>query len=264
LPRVFRVFALSWSLDFLDGVSARRFSRNAEIAPVQPQRRNRAGLAATPKSRRFSRNAEGVRRLGPRRKTMQRRQFVAVGTSLLLGRLVQAAQLPRDVKITRILGFDLPTRRSKLAGKNSQLGVHGDSSRDRMVRLFTNAGVEGLGNCRAEKEALAQLLGGNPFQDYDGPARRIAGPLGSQTMPLWDLAGKLLKRPVYDLLGGRVARPARAWQAVARHALAGRATRGGLRRLDLLRRPPAPVRRPLAGPLPGGDRHGPPRGPPGV
>jgi len=134
---------------------------------------------------------------------MQRRQFVAAGASLLLGRLVRAAQLPRDLKVTRILGFDLPTQRSKLAGKNSQLEVHGDSSRDRMVRLFTNAGVEGLGNCRADKEALAQLLGGNPFKGFDGAAPRIGGPLGSQTMPLWDLAGKLLKRPVYDLLGGR-------------------------------------------------------------
>ena len=30
----------------------------------------------------------------------------------------------------------------------------------------------------------------------------MPGPLGSRTMVLWDLAGKILKRPVYQLLGG--------------------------------------------------------------
>ena len=137
---------------------------------------------------------------------MKRRQFLAAaGASMLLNRVVGAQSLAAwpDLKITRILGFDLPTRRSKLAGRNSRRDVHGDASSDRMVRLLTNAGVEGLGTYWAGEQALRQLLGKNPFQGYDDSARRIVGPLGSQTMPLWDLAGKLAGKPVYKLLGGK-------------------------------------------------------------
>ena len=42
----------------------------------------------------------------------------------------------------------------------------------------------------------------NPFDLYDQDARRMTGPLGAGTMPLWDLAGKVLGKPVYELLGG--------------------------------------------------------------
>jgi L-alanine-DL-glutamate epimerase-like enolase superfamily enzyme len=80
--------------------------------------------------------------------------------------------------------------------------VHGDRATDRMLRIYTNAGIEGLGNCRAEKEAAAKLLGKDPFEFYRRDDVRMVGPLGVGTMPLWDLAGKLLKKPAYELLGG--------------------------------------------------------------
>ena len=135
---------------------------------------------------------------------MLRREFLsAVAGGALVGRLLPAAELPNGVKITRIVGFDLMSKRSKLAGKNSRLDVHGDTARDRMVRLFTNTGVEGLGNCYASKEVLAKLLGENPFTLYQQSHQRMIGPLENQTMPLWDLAGKLLGKPVYELLGGK-------------------------------------------------------------
>jgi len=134
---------------------------------------------------------------------MHRRQFLgAVAASALLSRVARADSLPSDLKITRIVSFDLHTRRSKLAGKNSRRDVHGNTSRDRMARLFTNVGVEAVGRCWKDKEALAPLLGKNPFEDFDLASRKMPGPLGSRTMVLWDLAGKVLKRPVYRLLGG--------------------------------------------------------------
>ena len=136
---------------------------------------------------------------------MRRREFLAAtaGAMMLPARLL-AGQAPRDVKITRIVGFDLLTQRPKLVGKNSRLDVHGDRARDRMVRLFTNAGVEGLGNCWQGKHVLAGLLGRNPFDFVNRVSpQRVTGPLGSQTMPLWDLVGKLLHRPVFQLLGAK-------------------------------------------------------------
>lgn len=134
---------------------------------------------------------------------MQRRRFLSGAASAAFWPgLLGAAELPGDVKITRIIGFDLISRRCKIAGKNSRLGVHGDRARDRMVRIVTNTGDEGLGNCWVSKQILGQLIGLNPFEAYDATKHRMVGPLGPQTMPLWDLAGKLLGRPVYQLLGG--------------------------------------------------------------
>ncbi len=135
---------------------------------------------------------------------MRRRDFLtAAAGAALLPRLLQAALPPRDVKITRIVGFDLTSRRPKLVGKNSRRGVHGDRARDRMVRVFTNAGIEGLGNCRLGREKLAGLLGKNPIDWFDASRRSMDDVLGTQDMPLWDLVGKVLKKPVYELLGGR-------------------------------------------------------------
>ncbi len=134
---------------------------------------------------------------------MHRRNFLATAAlSTILGRRAFGELFPPDLKITRIVSFDLHTRRAKFVGKNAVRGDHGQNSRDRMARLYTNMGVEGVGRCWRDKEALAPLLGKNPFRDFDLATRKMPGPLGSRTMVLWDLAGKVLKRPVYKLLGG--------------------------------------------------------------
>ena len=134
---------------------------------------------------------------------MRRREFLKAAVSTTLLPLWSwAKETPRDLKITRIVGFNLVSERSKLAGKNSRLDVHGRKATDRMVRLFTNMGLEGIGNCRAGKKELAQLSGKNPFEFYKSANRRMVGPVGAGTMPLWDLIGKILKKPVYELLGG--------------------------------------------------------------
>lgn len=136
-----------------------------------------------------------------------RRQFLArcgvLAAGALLPRWAWAADLPRDHKITRIVGFDLESKRCKFCGKNSRLDDHGDRARDRMVRLYTNAGIEGLGNCRAEEAKLANLLGKDPFDSFNATEPAFHSPLGAGTMPLWDLAGKALRQPVFKLLGGK-------------------------------------------------------------
>lgn len=120
---------------------------------------------------------------------------------LPIERLGWASNLPTDVTITRVVGFDLPTRRRKIVGKNSFRGVHGDRSSDPILRIFTNADVDGLGYCRVSRDVARQLLE-TPVSDFFCRAEKlIRSPLGRQTMPLWDVAGKLLDRPVFELLG---------------------------------------------------------------
>ena len=135
---------------------------------------------------------------------IKRREFLqAAASPLLLPLLSWAGQVPRDLKITRIVGFDLISKRPKKVGKNSRKAEHGITGRDRVVRLFTNTGIEGVGNCRADQNALGQILGRNPFEYYQKNQHAMTSPLGAGTMPLWDLIGKVLQQPVYKLLGGK-------------------------------------------------------------
>src|SRR6188474_3470941 len=133
---------------------------------------------------------------------MHRRTFLTPLAAATLARAVRAADPPKDVHITRAVGFDLHLRRSKVAGRNARLDVHGDRSTDRMVRLYTNSGVEAVGNCRADARAVGELIGKDPFAFYRRDERKMSGPLGVGTMPLWDLLGKLVQKPVHELLGG--------------------------------------------------------------
>jgi len=133
---------------------------------------------------------------------MHRRQFIqAVTASALLSQVGQGQSLPEDLKVTRIVSFDLHTRRQKYVGKNAVRGDHGWGYKDRMARLYTNVGVEAVGRCWWHDEDVKGLLGTNPLADFDPASRRIISPLGPRTMVLWDLAGKLLGKPVYELLG---------------------------------------------------------------
>lgn len=135
---------------------------------------------------------------------MQRRSFLAsLAAGSLLNRALNGLDLPDDVKVTRVIGFDVVSKRSKIAGRNAVKDVHGDTGRDAMLRIVTNRGVEGIGNCRASEEQASQLLGRNPFEFYQPAETAFASPLGVGTMPLWDLLGKVVEQPVYKLLGGR-------------------------------------------------------------
>lgn len=114
-----------------------------------------------------------------------------------------ADDLPTDVKIIRITGFDLTSRRVKVAGKNARLDVHGDRATDRMVRLYASNGMEGIGNCRASEDALRSLVGQPVAVVLAQLESELPERLSSGTMPFWDLLGKLRGEPVYELLGNK-------------------------------------------------------------
>jgi L-alanine-DL-glutamate epimerase-like enolase superfamily enzyme len=133
---------------------------------------------------------------------MNRRQFLAVAAASAFAPLALADQIAPDIKITRITGFDLASKRVKFVGKNARLPNHGDSARDRIVVLHTNNDIQGFGYCRAPEEKVKELLGARPRDLLDAQTHRINSSLGAQTAPVWDLLGKLANKPVHQLLGG--------------------------------------------------------------
>lgn len=138
---------------------------------------------------------------------MKRRQFLALAassavSSALLPGHVHAADLPRDLKITRITAFSVPSKRNRYIGKNSHLDDHKDRGGDSMLRIFTNQGIDGLGGLgRLTQAEAARLIGRNPFDLYDPAAKRMT--LGRSGFALWDLLGKAQGKPVWQLLGGQ-------------------------------------------------------------
>jgi L-alanine-DL-glutamate epimerase-like enolase superfamily enzyme len=147
-------------------------------------------------------------RISSHRSRWSRRRFVRTCAASAVAAVtsgtfsLRAADVPSDIRITRVVAFDLRCARNKVAGKNARLDVHGDSAVDPMVRIYTSAeGVEGIGICRAKKEKLAELLGRDPVAFLDAEAHRMRSPLASQTMALWDLVARMREKPVCELLG---------------------------------------------------------------
>ena len=105
------------------------------------------------------------------------------------------------LRIVRVSRFFLECPRSKYVGRNAQLESHGFYARDSVVRIETDAGIDGFGPSRSSEAEARQLLGRDPLDFYrDGEGMR--SPLGWYDAPLWDLVGKLLRQPVWRLLGG--------------------------------------------------------------
>ncbi|MBI4578554.1 MAG: hypothetical protein HY718_02565 [Planctomycetes bacterium] len=135
---------------------------------------------------------------------MRRRDFLsssaAVTVGALLPRFSWAANVPPDVRITRVVSFELESTRPKHVGKNSYRHDHGMQAFDRVLRVYTNSGLDGFGPCSMGANECATLLGKSPLDLFDRDARKVTGPLARYTAPIWDLLGKLLNKPVHALL----------------------------------------------------------------
>jgi L-rhamnonate dehydratase len=136
--------------------------------------------------------------------SLTRRDFLRASLAVpFTTSLALAKEAASGVRITRIVHCRIPTKRSKLAGKNSRGGVHGDSSGDVLLRLFTNSGHEGFGHGRMQRKQAEGLIGKNPFDFLDLKVQKVSGPFETDTMPVWDLAGKILGKPIHAMLGGK-------------------------------------------------------------
>ena len=114
------------------------------------------------------------------------------------------AALPADIRIVAVEYAPLVGQRPRVVGCNAIKGVHGETSIQHTTVVRASSGACGIGRGRPTLEQAAGWIG-QPVRDCfaaDGtlPEYRPV------EMALWDLAGKLLERPVYALLGG-TARP---------------------------------------------------------
>src|SRR5437867_2669279 len=137
---------------------------------------------------------------------MDRRAFLqSAGTLAAAAAGLRPAWAAGDlakVRITSVTGFRHVCPRPKMIGKNSRLDVHGSETRDAVLRIATDQGIEGIGSGNVTQEAAAKIVGhslGEYWRDGEG----FASPLDRADAALYDLAGKALGVPSWKLLGGR-------------------------------------------------------------
>ena len=134
---------------------------------------------------------------------MRRREFLQTAAAFLVGPNWAAASPDLSkFKITRITGFRHVCPRPKLIGKNSHLDVHGSETRENVLRIATDQGIEGIGIGTATAE-LARTLLGHSLAEYWKPGKGMESPLERADHALYDLVGKALGVPAWKLLGGR-------------------------------------------------------------
>lgn len=113
-----------------------------------------------------------------------------------------------DLHGERIVGIEkvvLKFKRPRHIGHNARIGAHGDMVTDPVVRIHTSGGAVGVGWSRIGRDQAREVVGkavGDLFRLPDGalPAGRALD------LPLWDLAAKLLGKPLYQVLGARGSR----------------------------------------------------------
>jgi L-alanine-DL-glutamate epimerase-like enolase superfamily enzyme len=108
--------------------------------------------------------------------------------------------IPENVTITRIDAAVLEGTRPRIIGRNSHIDVHGRVASDPVVRLHTDQGVTGWGWSRATADD-AEFLAGKRLHEVFDAAHGTADDYLAFDFPLWDLAGRVLGRPVHGMLG---------------------------------------------------------------
>lgn len=139
---------------------------------------------------------------------MNRRSFLnCAGAALVassMPRALRAAPAPPRMKITRIRFYHNPRSRP----------IFNQSAH--IVTIETDAGITGIGEGGSKdtvEQCAAMIIGEDPahidrlwqmmFRGYFYPAgREKLDALGALDLALWDIKGKALGVPVYDLLGG--------------------------------------------------------------
>lgn len=106
-----------------------------------------------------------------------------------------------DIRVIGVVGFSHTTQRRKFIGRNAKKDVHGDQATEPVVRIYTDAGLDGIGFGRITAVEAQGLLGRSLAQIWR-PECGMFSSLGRADHALYDLVGKALRQPAWKLLGG--------------------------------------------------------------
>jgi D-galactarolactone cycloisomerase len=119
-----------------------------------------------------------------------------------------------ELRITRVLVQPARGARLTPVAPNAFAPYGGYDVTERVLRIQTAQGVEGIGCYFGPPEALRPLIGLDPFELFDWSGDTVRGveerhaplvaALTGADVALFDLLGKAIGRPVADLLGRRV------------------------------------------------------------
>lgn len=148
---------------------------------------------------------------------MKRRDFIRITGSgtiagILAGNSSVAAAIGRktDIGYHRIAAIRFATINLKYprqVGRNSHLGIHGNGASAGIHILTTDKGATGWGLNRGNERSLSEnfeLIMGRTVEELLEPLTGVTDPsIGCFDFSLYDLAGHIEKKPVYQLLGKR-------------------------------------------------------------
>lgn len=140
--------------------------------------------------------------------------FLFGSSSMIGGNLLKPLENSayRDLKdhtIADIQFLEVQLRYPRLVGKNAKLDLHGYGPKERVCSMETDQGAKGWGVVRGgdkEMEDAKSFVKGKKLNDIFDPAQ---GVLQDKALPfdiaLHDLAGVILDKPVYEMLGKKEA-----------------------------------------------------------
>ena len=146
---------------------------------------------------------------------MKRREFIKIsGAGLIAGAAGSAFSGPlafpgkSDLDYHRIADIRFSTlslRYKRPLGKSARFEARGDNIEEAIHILYTDKGASGWGLSRGSRESLESLFSlirGKRVSDLIDPSAGVISPLNEAfDFSLFDLAGNILRKPVYRLLG---------------------------------------------------------------
>lgn len=105
-------------------------------------------------------------------------------------------------KVEKVKVMQVNFRWPRPVGRNGRKGIHGQEKSTWIAKIHTDQGATGWGLTRRSVEQEWHAIKGKSVSELLVPSDGIKNEsLGNLDIPLFDLAGKIMDKPVYQLLG---------------------------------------------------------------